>query len=309
MNYGFLENKWYVDIPGLKRKVGNVREEHEYRAREIYENYGKPLICLSSGLDSQVMIHSFYTQKIPFDCVFFYSGYNIVEYDRLQILIKKYKLNVQIIYIDPYENKDLIIEEAKKYKVQYNQILIKLFLSKLPSNVNIIQSIHDPYVHIDSKTKKWCFFAGYNDIDFCRDRIFNDLNRTGKHLWFGDSSEFLYSIITDSTFLSGLYCHDYIAGSGLHKTKLGTSPSSLVMLDKWDYYIKPLLYGKYWKDELEYFPKYAGYEEIDFLSTSQAGQIWVNEHAVLIPYQELIKNLELGIDKRYVENFHRPTIQ
>jgi hypothetical protein len=307
MNYGFLENKWYMDIPGLKRKVGNVREEHEYRAREIYENYGKPLICLSSGLDSQVMIHSFYTQKLPFDCVFFYSGYNIVEYDRLQILIKKYKLNVQIIYIDPYENKDLIIEEAKKYKVQYNQILIKMFVNSLPQDVNILQSMHDPYIHVDTKTEDWYFFTGFNINEIVRDRVLKTLNRKGECLWFGDTSEFLYSIITDSTFLSGLYSHNYIKGSGLHKTKLGTDPIHIYTLDKWDYYIKPLLYGKYWGDELEYFPKYAGFENIDFLSAPEAGITRTKEHAILISYNELIKNLELGIDKRYIENFHKPT--
>lgn len=308
MNYGFVNNLWYIDIPGLKRKVGNIREEHEYRARQIYEEYGKPLISLSSGLDSQVMIHSFYNQGIPFDTIFFYSGYNNIEYEQLKILIEKYKLTPEIIKLDPYKYKDQILYESKEYKIFPNQIFVKIFLSKIPNDTTFIQSMHDPYVHVDSRTKEWQFFTGYNINEISRDRLFNMLKRKGKHLWFGDTSEFLYSIITDSTFLSGLYCYDYIKGTGLHKTKLGKNPVYLYTLDKWDYYIKPLIYGKYWKNELEYFPKYAGFEDIDFLSENEGGSFWVKEHVSLIPYHDLIKNLELGIDKRYFENFHKPYI-
>jgi hypothetical protein len=308
MNYGFSEGRWYIDIPGLKRKVGNVREEHEFRAKEIYETYGKPLICLSSGLDSQVMIHSFFSQGIPFDCVFFNSGHNKVEYTQLQVLIEKYKLKPEIINLNPHDYKDQILKESKEYKIFPNQIFIKLFLSKLPDDANVLQSMHDPYVHVDSRTGEWQFFTGYNINEITRDRIFKTLNRKGNHIWYGDSSEFLYSIITDPTFLSGLYCHDYIKGTGLHKTKLGTDPIYLYTLDKWDYYIKPLLYGKYWKNELEYFPKYAGFEDIDFLSENGGGAFWVKERVALIPYHELIKNLESGIDSRYYENFHKPYV-
>lgn len=306
MDYGFLNKKWYVTIPGLKRKVGSVREEHEQRARDIYDQYGKPMICLSSGLDSQVMIHSFYTQKIPFDCAFFYSKYNQVEYEQLKILIEKYSLKPEIITIDPYEYKDEIIAEGKKYNLQLNQFFIKLFISKLPSEANIVQSIHDPYVHVDNKTGEWQFLTGLNSVEIIRDMVLKTLSRKGKNLWFGDSSELFYSILTDSTFVSGLHCHNYLKGNGLHKTVLNTSPEFLATLDKWDYYVKPLFYGKHWKDELIYFPKYTGFEHIDFLATKEAARVRTKEHAVLIPYKELISNLESGIDKTYFENFHKP---
>jgi hypothetical protein len=85
MNFGFENNKFYVDIPPCKRAPGTMRKESDRRALEIAEAGSKLMLCMSSGVDSQAVLHSFYEQGIPIECVYFYMpGHNDVEYAQLK---------------------------------------------------------------------------------------------------------------------------------------------------------------------------------------------------------------------------------
>jgi hypothetical protein len=81
-------------------------------------------------------------------------------------------------------------------------------------------------------------------------------------------------------------------------------PVSKLVVDRWDYYIKPLLYGKYWKDELTYFPKFAGKENIDFINVDPKYWMFMKTHAAAIPYYEFTDFMKTqgSVKKRYYEN-------
>ena len=107
MKYGFEDNKFYLDIPACARPAGNMKQESDRRALEIAEQGTKLMLGISSGVDSQSVLHSFYTQGIPLECVFFYMpGYNEVEYEQLQLVKKKYGQRIDIIDLDPYSIKE-----------------------------------------------------------------------------------------------------------------------------------------------------------------------------------------------------------
>jgi hypothetical protein len=292
MIYQLNNNQFSIFIPGIKRHVKNMRHESDLRAKELSDYSKKILISLSSGIDSQSMVHSFYTQNLNFETSFLYcKGYNDIEYEQLQILIKKYNLNTIIVEIDPLQVQDRVEYESLKYKIQKNQIFQKLYLEKLPDDYDFVQINHDPFVYID-QNENFFYYIGYHSPEISRDRAFKLLNRKGRIIFYGDTSEFLYSILSDDIYLSALYSYKYFDGNNLKKNNV-----YLKTVDRWDYYIKPLLYGKYWKNELEYFPKYSGFENIPFLSDD----IWFKQNGILISYFNLIEQLRSGNDQTYYQ--------
>ena len=77
MNYGFEDNKWWIDYQSCRWKPGNMREESDRRAVEIGSSSQKIMLSLSGGVDSQSMLLSFLSQNIPVECAFLYlPNYN-----------------------------------------------------------------------------------------------------------------------------------------------------------------------------------------------------------------------------------------
>jgi hypothetical protein len=302
MKYGFENNQFYVEFPKLSRQPGNMKEESDRRAVEMASVSKNLILSMSSGVDSQSVLHSFYTQGIPINCVFFYMpGYNEVEYNQLKEVQKKYKIKIDILDLDPIPFEEEIMVTAKQEKIHPIQLMQAKFTGMLPTDADIIQMIHDPFVHITADN--FYFYQGYHSPELARIRAMGRLKRTGKYIPYGDTSEFLYSILNDDVYKAAIYTHRYFDGNGLDKPGC-----YLKSVDRWDYYIKPIIYGKYWKDELIYFPKYAGYEGVPFLRGEPSNPEWIlpsswyRDRAVLIPYFEFLKNLETE-DKKY---FQRP---
>jgi hypothetical protein len=221
-------------------------------------------------------------------------GYNDVEYDNLKIIKDKYRIKCDIIDLNPIEIKDKVLADVELYKLSTNQAIQKAFISLLPSEIDIVQMIHDPFVKVSS-TQQFYYFQGYHDPEISKLRLHDALNRKGKFIAYGQTSEFLYSILNDDVYKSALYTHRYFDGNGLKK-----EGADLITLDRWDYYIKPLIYGKYWKDELIYFPKFGGWENIPY----SKGNKWFRKNAVAIPYFEFLDHLSSvpGKTTRYYEN-------
>lgn len=300
MKYGFDNDQFYVEFERLKRIPGNMKEESDRRARELAETHSNLVLSMSSGVDSQSVLHSFLSQGISIDCVFFYMpGHNDVEFNQLKEVQKKYSINVQILDLDPLPFEEEIMVTAKQEKIHPIQLMQAKFSSLLSSDVDIIQMVHDPFVHITSD--HFYFYQGYHSPEVSRIRAIEKLNRKGKYIPYGDTSEFLYSILNDDVYKGAIYTHRYFDGNGLAKPGC-----YLKSVDRWDYYIKPIIYGKYWKDDLIYFPKYAGYEGVPFLRGEPSkpewnfSTSWYRERAVLIPYFEFLKTLETQ-DMRYYQ--------
>lgn len=296
MIYGFENEKFYVEYHGASRHVGNMREESDRRARDIAEGGGRFMLGFSGGLDSQSVLQSFRDIGCPIETVFLYlPGYNDNEYEQVKFLDNKYQMTTQVVDMDPMAVKDTVVELSTKLDIPgKNNVLQSLFLEKLPSDAHFIQMVHDPYCYVNQDYSMFQYYYGYYLPEISRDRAFKRLNRQGKNIFYGDTYEFLLSILGDDTYRGALESAKYFDGNGFD-----VKDKYLRTVDRWDYFIKPIIYGKYWGDTLTYFPKYQGFEKINYLK----GNPFFRKHATLIPYYELIDVLKTpGAVKRVYEN-------
>jgi len=262
MNYGFENEQFYVQYNPCTREVGSFKDECLIRAEELYKENKKIILSVSSGLDSQIALYSFHNRGIPIEHAFMYmEGYNDNEYKNLKILEKKYNFKSNIVKIDPIKSKDECLYLAKELDTNPLHILHYLFLKQLPENYDVIQVAHDPWIVTSSTTKKNYLVHSFYDPEISRYHALNTVRRTGKFKLFGDSDELFLSCINDELF-------QYFLTSNLYfNTKTTINGKKIDQVSRYDYYIKPLLYAKHWGDNLVYFPKFAGYENIPWLRT------------------------------------------
>jgi hypothetical protein len=105
-------------------------------------------------------------------------------------------------------------------------------------------------------------------------------------------------------YKAAIYTHQYFDGNGLHKEHF-----HLDTVDRWDFYIKPIMYGKYWQDELIYFPKYGGWEDVPFMNNNPSkpelklpAVSLYRKNAVLIPYFKFLEELSTAeVPLRYYQ--------
>lgn len=297
MIYGFENEKFYIEYHGCNRPVGNMREESDRRAQDLVEQGGKFMLGFSGGLDSQSVLQSFRDIGAPIETVFLYlPGYNDNEYMQIKFLDKKYQITTQIIDMDPMTVKDEVDRLSLELDIAAkNNVLQSIFLSKLPEDYHFIQMTHDPYCYADKNLEYSVFhYYGYYLPEISRERAFARLNRTGKNIFFGDTYEFLLSIFDDDIYKGAIYSAKYFDGNGLSKPG-----AHLLTVDRWDYYIKPIIYGRYWGDTLTYFPKYQGFEKVPYLY----GNHLFRKRAVSTPYEDVVRFLKTpGLVVRRYEN-------
>ena len=284
MHFGLKNNRFWVEFDSCTSPVGNLREESEKQARFLYNENPNLLLGLSSGLDSQIVLHSFYSQGMRIPCAFLHMpGYNDVEYNQLTLLEQKYDFKCQVVSIDPIACRGEILAEAFETKIHANQLLQKKFLKALPTDCNFIQGIEGP--NIIKSNNKFYFFESYNSFEKLRLRAFDSLNRTGKVISWERSPEMMCSILTDTVFKAFLSSYEY---SARHNVVYSNS-SVIDFKDRWDVFVKHIMYGQYWNDELLYFPKYQGPENIDYVMNSPKPDYM--SQCSYIRYDGLVKHL------------------
>lgn len=283
INFGFEDDKFYVEY-SCSRPVGNLREEFDRRAEDLYRKNPKLMLGLSTGLDSQAVLHSFITQGIPIEVAFLYlKGSNENELERLRLLEKKYSFKAIVIETDPYAKKDEMMELHRQTGLAPYQHMHQEFLDQLPEDYDFIQGIHGP--DLLSKNGKWYMLETPNSFEIARLRALKLSNRTGDIIGWERTGEMLLSLLTDDVLQAFLYAHPYISENGL----VDSEGEKIRLIDNWDVYIKPFIYGKYWKDELEYFPKYQGPEKIDWIMNTK----WhdYQKHMLGTPLNDIIGHL------------------
>jgi len=285
MIHGFENGKFYIDFISSSRPIGNMREEADRRALEIAKDNPKCILSFSGGIDSQSVLHSFYTQGLPLETAFmFCPGYNDNEYEQVKILDKKYKISTEVITIDPMACREEIEFLSLELDIPgKNHLLQRKFLSYLPPDYTFIQIVHDPFVYINPVSRNKYYCQGYYWPEIARQIALDSLGRPGRNILYGDTWQFLASILNDDIFKSAMISSQYFDNNGA--TIAG---KDLRGVDRWDYYIKPLIYGKYWKDELIYFTKYRGFELIPYLNDKTPK---IKKHMIAYPYEEIISFL------------------
>jgi len=293
MTFGLTDNKFWVEFTSCRYEPSDLKTESELYARELSEKYNNLVLSLSTGLDSQVVLHSFLNQGLELKCAFMsLVGYNQRELEQLKILESKYGFKADVVEIDPIALKSEIIEEAEAHDLRPYQIIHKKFLSMLSPTDTFIQGLEGPdLVFKDGKT----FLAeGWNNFEKSRLRAFKLLERPGEIISWERKSEIFTSVMTDAVMTAFLNSKEYFLNNHMVYNGPGTRTV------EWDTYIKPILYGRHWKDELCYFPKYGGPEGIDYII--QGPQNKFRENVVYISIERLLHHLTSnhGV-KRFVE--------
>jgi hypothetical protein len=236
-------------------------------------------------------------------------GYNDIEYNRIPLVEKQWGIKIQIIDMDIMKLEPKIISYANKERMNPITVVHRFFAQMLPDDIDLVQIIHDPFVYISTK-KELYYYQRYNSPELSRQRAIDSLGRAGKFIAFGDTIEFLYSILNDDVFKGAFYSNEYFDGNGLIKPGFDIH---LKTSDRWDYYIKPIIYGKYWHDELLYFPKFGGWENIPFMNGIYTGETlendgekWSREHGIMMKYWNLLEHLGNinGPTKRFYKNLN-----
>jgi len=300
MIYGFEDSKFYIDITSCSREIGNYREEFDRRAREIASD--KLMLCLSSGLDSQLVLHSLKTQGIPVECSFLrVDGYNETEYENVKLLEKKYGFKTNVININPNTRREEIEHIAHQTDVHPNHALQHLFVKELPNDYDIVQCMSTPW--LIPREKVHYAYYGWFDPDVSRHRALNAIeNRTGEIVIFGDTSEMWLSCIADPLVEQFLHSWEYFEDNGLIMEKaINQEYKKIPHVLRYEYYVKPFFLAKYWRDELLYFPKLTGFEKIDWIENDAfLNKVRYDKHHIIIPIQELIafyKNTDARVQR------------
>lgn len=280
INFGFENNRFFVEYNSVTRSVGNIKHEFFLRARELYANVPNLMLGLSSGLDSQAVLDSFYKQGIPLECAFLYlENYNTSELENLKILEKKYNFKSIIVNLEADKIKDEVISRYQETGLPPNQIVHRMFLDQLPSRTNLIQGIHGPdFLY---RNNKWFIIESANSFEIARLRALS-----GNVIGWERTPEIMLSILNDDVIRSFMHSYNYIRGHQL----IYRDGTNIPFIDYWDLYLKPFMYGKYWGDELEYFPKYQGPEGIEWIMNGPIHQY--DKNITAITYQRLMEILQ-----------------
>lgn len=284
MQLGLENGQVYFEYEACRWAVGNIREECDRRAVDI-ANYGnKIMLGMSSGVDSQIVLLSFLKQHIPIECVFMYlPGYNEYEYENLKTLERAWGFKAQIIDFDPMKIKDELMSEALELDIPPYQIMHKKMLSMLPESYDYLEGVPGPFIPF--KKGMPFYLESYNSYEVSRHRAFNTLNRTGRNIIYDRNSEFILSILNDEVMTGYINCHKFFEDNALqHRGAV------LKRTDWWDFYVKPIMYGRYWRsNEIFYFKKYMGPENIEYIMNGPKNR-W-GEQYIIVPLNKFVENL------------------
>jgi len=299
IDLGFEDQKFYMTFNSCCREIENFRKESEKLAFDLANKSKNLILGLSSGLDSQTVLHSFYSQNIRIKCAFLYlPNFNETEYNQIKILDKKYNIDLEIIDLDPNFYKEELIYEYELTGIPPYQLLHKKFLSFLPEDSDFIQGVDGP--DFIKKNNVWYIIQTANSFVNSRTRGFNLLNRTGRLINWEKTPEIFLSIIDDEIVKLFMIAYDNISKNGLSYS----NDKEIPIIDHYDLYIKPYIYAKYWGGELEYFPKYQGPENIHWIMNHKWHEY--KKNLITIPYIQLIEHLKNINSNTTVKYYQRP---
>lgn len=288
MKIGFDEQgKFYVEYKPCARPVKDMRTELELACQRIV-NEGKVMISLSSGLDSQVLVHSFAKQGLPYECAFLHlPGFNDSELRNIYTLEKKYGFKTRIVVIDAMAVKEEMEYLADQSGVPPQHHLTKRFFDQLPETYNIVEGIENPDLYVENG--RWKMVESYYAIDTVASWFHKDRKNKVIHLdRRSEYYEFALSMMLDDVAKAYRVAYPFIKNHGLVDPDTNKGPPMYIW--GWTLFIKPIQYGMYWKDELIYFPKFAVQQQVDYLAHPKVNHDYM-KCAVSIDFDRLINHL------------------
>jgi len=306
---------FYIKFESKSHEVGNIRQEFEIRAQQLYKENNNIILGISGGLDSQVMLLSFLSQGLKVKTSFMYMpGYNDIELLYVKTIDKKYKIKTEIIKINPMDFYDEFCKQSIEHDILNKYSLLHAYyMSLMPEDYTFIQNLFSFVYEIfkNLNDNQMYYRVGYQSLnDITRMRAFNLYNKKNKPIIFGLFEEHLLSLFKDEIFISGLYASNFWPDVNGRKSqeldKLKQNEEIFKRCTMYDPFIKGIIIGKYWKDELEYFPsstlpmhKLEFYGHLGYGTGENRKKIL--DTTVLIPMDELYNVLDSdkSISKKY----------
>jgi len=292
MSYGFDKDQFYIEYKPCARPVGSVRNEFARRAFSISKNKNV-LLSFSGGTDSQATLLAFKDLNINVDCAFLHMpGYNDNEYSNVLDLKLIHQFELETVTIDPYKEKDWILEQSNRLQIPPNQILHSLFLSRLPNDITFVEGFNgpDPYVHNNTHY----ILESANSVEYARLRAYNELCPNVKVIGFEKEEHIYLSVLKEGSLRAFMNAWDYYK---IPELAYGNE-SPISVINYWDLFVKPIFYGKNWGNDILYHHKFQGCENIDYIINGMEHRYRDNQ--IFVPIDELINFLENGSDiKRY----------
>ena len=291
MKSGFENDRFFIEYESPGRKIGTFREELDLAVKTMSEQSGdKLLLSLSSGLDSQIVLHSLHSQGLPYKCAFMHMpGYNDHEYNNIKTLEEKYNFKSMVVEINPVEVKEEILDQVNQRHIMPNHFMHKKFLSMLPGDLDFLAGVEGPDIVINQTKNTRLVMEAYWNYENTRLRILREVKREGKvlNLDRNDTSDaLLASILKDPIVKGYISSINYIINNDL-VDKTGRKPS---IIFNWNYYVKPIMMGRYWFNELIYFPKSMGIERVDWIINNSIRQPY-DVDVAYVEYWRLVKFL------------------
>lgn len=256
ITYKIDKQEYIVRYQSPSRKFGDLRGELNNDAKLISEKYGKVYIAFSSGVDSQVILRCFLDMKVDFEPFFIHvKGRNDFEKTVMENSEKFYGIKIKILEVQLEEHRDewqaRSIAENFPTLVHYP---FELASKMLPENYPMIMSGANEPAIIGNPTIGLHIYHNYHESLRLR---FNLINKYRTILDFPYSAESLASYYCDDLIKTwGDVCNYYIKNDLIVAgTKLPMVPGS-----RFNYYLKGLLKGKYFKKDILWPSKKSGYE-------------------------------------------------
>ena len=135
------DNGFYIEFKSKSRKVGNVRQEFEIQAQQLYKENPNIVLAISGGLDSQVMLHSFLCQGLKVNTSFMYMpGYNDNEFLYVKTLDEKYNINTEIIKLNPMDvYNHFCLQSIEHDIINKYSLLFAYYMSLMPEDYTFVQ--------------------------------------------------------------------------------------------------------------------------------------------------------------------------
>lgn len=279
MSYGFENDTFYIDIEPCTRSVQNPRIEFNNRAKQISEISKDIILAYSGGTDSQATYRAFHDIGIKVKCAFMHMPqYNDNEYANVLEQQKKYGFELIKIDIDPYLQKGEILNTANKLDYQPNHVMHSLFLKELPTDHLHVQCFNGPDFVV--KNKKHYLLESGRSMEYQRLRAFAELCPEHTVIGFEKESHILCSILKDPAVQGLLYSWPYF------------DDRNLEVIEYWDQFCKPIVYGNHWKHDIDYYVKCQGCENIDYIIDGPKHRY--RENQILIEINSLVDFLDNG---------------
>lgn len=273
---------FFVRVNAPNRNYNDIRTEYASDAYNMTKEFGQVNLSFSTGIDSQKALRAFLDANITPNVYFLrYLGYENQEFERVKECEDFYKIKINIIDInlDRYRdqwikrNEGNPLESMRQYPFEY--------LSESIPNSYPLVSIgpHDMnQTFWGSKTSRSNMYWNYFQGELQRYKM---LRKYRKVIDLPFSPEAIAATYSDETIKTFSRTVRY------HKE---TMPH-IGVVNYWKYFIKPMLYGKHYKNDIIWYGKLTGQENLPTWFYDRNTR-YIKETSITANYWDLVNFVE-----------------